>query len=112
MIATPLWIVGAKETVDASAEATITVETSDYTMKVNDVLFHSDGDFELQEIKIEALKQHWLAGYLHSEQLKKTNRREIALALGEIPPNSKVAFKVRDLSGASNTIYIALVGER
>ena len=102
------------KTLSANGTGTIYFDVSSgRVFRVKRVTFNSTGSFSITEIKDTAANYNYVAGELKSTVLKnKANANVFELDPPiEITGDSSLVFNLKDTSGSSNTVDIAVWGE-
>jgi len=102
------------KSLSANGTGTISIDVSaGRVFRAKKVTFNSTGAFSITEIKDSAANFNYVAGELKSTTLKnKANANVFELDPPiEITGDSSLVFNLKDTSGSSNTIDIAVWGE-
>ena len=105
----PVVFISDYVTLSANGEDTIKLKY-DTAFRFRKILAYGTGAFQITKIEIEG-QRPFLAGTLHSEQLKE---RGNTIELPEdihVPANKEIIFYVKDISGAENTVYIGVIAQ-
>jgi len=105
-----LYIHGGKVSLAANAEGTVTIEIKT-NIEITRIAHGSDGRFEVQDIDLVG-KEDIFDGYIDNKSMCVDGNsfqppEPLALSKG-----NSVSFKLKDLSGSANNVYIMLLGRK
>jgi len=105
-----VFIIGSKIAVSAEGTGEIKLDSPvELDFKGWGITIKSTGAFEIVEIT-DSKGNSYLKGTITGEQLHKMNDAGFLTGLLDIAAKDYRNFKVKDISGATNIIYIAIVG--
>jgi len=105
----PFFIVGGKVSLSANGEDTLQIRVPT-DMRVTRIAVYADGKAEISDMElVGAGRGDLLDGVIVVDQLRKNGYGIDLPEPLEIPANTTFQCKVKDLSGSTNNVYIALM---
>jgi len=107
-----LYIISDHVQLGAGGTGTIELEApGQKTLKGHVIVQESDGDYRITDIKNKA-GESLIKGELHGTQLQDLRNFTLPGDILTIPKADSWTFYLEDLSGATNDIWIGIVGEQ